>query len=96
MEFLSLVNPSNGTIISVSTQPSGLQLQNSSFFQRPEKPQLPFLVRLYLNTMDSIRKARAWRWGVTYDYLSLASNAEDLDVLRDYFDAGKLAPSTLR
>ena len=29
---------------------------------------------------------------MSYDYLSLASNAEDLDVLRDYIEAGKVSP----
>jgi len=92
MEFLSLMTPSTGMVISISTQPSGTQLQDSSYFQRPDSPQLPFYARLLLNGADAIRKVRARRWGVQYEYMFLESNAQDLDALSGYVEDRKLVP----
>ncbi|KAL2820281.1 chaperonin 10-like protein [Aspergillus granulosus] len=90
MEYLSLMRPKTGCIISVSTVPSGDQLQNSSLMQLPHQPVLPLPLKLALNLMDSIRKLRARRYGVSYSYMFLESNGKDLDELRDLVESGKL------
>ncbi|KAL2836987.1 chaperonin 10-like protein [Aspergillus pseudoustus] len=90
MEYLSLMRPKTGCIISVSTVPSGDQLQDSSLMQLPHHPVLPLPIKLSLNLMDSIRKFRARRYGVSYSYMFLESSGSDLDELRDYVETGKL------
>ncbi|EFE32719.1 zinc alcohol dehydrogenase, putative [Trichophyton benhamiae CBS 112371] len=90
MEYLSLMRPKTGHIISVSTAPSGDQLQASSLMQLPHRPALPIPIKLALNAMDSIRKFRARRYGVTYSYMFLESSCKDLEELRDLVESGKL------
>ncbi|KAL4769255.1 chaperonin 10-like protein [Aspergillus nidulans var. acristatus] len=90
MEYLSLMRPKTGCIISVSTVPSGDQLQASSLMQLPHRPVLPLPIKLALNVMDSVRKFRARRYGVTYSYMFLESSGKDLDELRDLVESGKL------
>lgn len=90
MEYLSLMRPKTGCIISVSTVPSGDQLQASSLMQLPHRPVLPLPIKFALNLMDSIRKFRARRYGVTYSYMFLESSGKDLDELRDLVESGKL------
>ncbi|EGD99341.1 hypothetical protein TESG_06695 [Trichophyton tonsurans CBS 112818] len=90
MEYLSLMRPKTGHIISVSTAPSGDQLQASALMQLPGRPTLPMPIKLALNAMDSIRKFRARRYGVTYSYMFLESSSKDLDELRDLVESGKL------
>ncbi|KAK5064350.1 hypothetical protein LTR84_000183 [Exophiala bonariae] len=92
MQFLSLMTPSTSTIISISTLPSGTQLQQAPIMNRPDKPQLPFVMRVALNALDSIKKLRASRWGVHYEYLFLESNGKDLASLTSYVEGGKLVP----
>lgn len=60
--------------------------------QRPDKPVIPLLGRLILDASDAVRRLRAWRWGVTYFYLFLDPNGEDLKTLAKYVEEGKLAP----
>lgn len=90
MEYLSLMRPDTGYLISVSTLPSGDQLQASSLMQLPHQPALPFPMKLALNLMDCVRKFRARRYGVTYSYMFLQSSSKDLDELRDLVESGKL------
>lgn len=90
MEYLSLMRPDTGYIISVSTLPSGDQLQDSSLMQLPHQPALPLPMKLALNLMDYVRKFRARRYGVTYSYMFLESSGKDLDELRDLVESGKL------
>jgi hypothetical protein len=92
MQFLSLVVPHTGSIVSISTTPSAATLQNSSVLQRPGSPQIPLVARLFLDLMDGIRKLRAYRWSVAYSYLFLNPNGKDLDFLRDCVEEGKLVP----
>lgn len=89
MPYLSLMRPNTSCIISVSTTPSGDQLQASSLMQLPY-PVLPLPMRLALNLMDNVRKLRAWRYGVTYSYMFLESSGKDLDQLRELVESGKL------
>ncbi|KAI9924847.1 hypothetical protein MW887_006704 [Aspergillus wentii] len=89
MDYLCLMRQT-GYIISVSTMPSGDQLQSSSLMDLPSKPTLPIAAKFGLNTMDCVRKLRARRYGVTYSYMFLESSGEDLDKLRGYVEEGKL------
>lgn len=90
MEFLSLMVPSTSAIISIATQPSGTTLQNSSVMKRADNPRLPWFVYLALNVGDAIRKLRARRWNVQYEYLFLNPNAADLESLSRSVESGKL------
>lgn len=90
MPYLSLMKPSTGTIVSISTTPSGTQLQNASFFQRPSNPTLPWYAKAFLDGTDYVRKLRAWRWGVKYTYMFLESDAKELDALREVVERGAL------
>jgi NADPH:quinone reductase-like Zn-dependent oxidoreductase len=42
--------------------------------------------------MDTVRRLRAWRWGVTYMYWFLQPNGDDLRTLAGYVEQGKLKP----
>lgn len=90
MDYLSLMRPKTGCIISVSTLPSGDQLQDSSLMQLPHQPILPLPMKLALNLMDCVRNFRARRYGVTYSYMFLESSGKDLDELRGLVESGKL------
>ncbi|KAG6004675.1 hypothetical protein E4U21_000830 [Claviceps maximensis] len=85
MDFLSRMVPETGLIISISTTPSGTQMQSSS-----DLGQVPFVVSTVLDTLDSVRKWRARRWKVQYEYLFLEPNGQDLDELRAHVDDGKV------
>ena len=90
MDFLSLMVKSTGSIVSISTTPSGATLQGSSVMRRPDNPRLPLAGRLFLDGMVTVRKLRAWRWGVNYQYLFLEPSGDDLDKIRDFIEEGKL------
>ena len=92
MQFLSLMVPRTSLVISISTQPSGLQLQQADFMDRPDRPRLSWWARGFLDTTDAVRKLRAWRWSVEYSYLFLAASGEDLETIRDYVESAKLVP----
>lgn len=92
MEFLSLVVPKSGLVVSISTKPSATTLQASSVMQRPDNPQIPWYARLFLNAEDSVRQLRASRWNVKYMYWFLQPNGQDLAELTKYVDEGKLVP----
>lgn len=84
------MRPGSGCIISISTAPSGTQLQNSAVMRLPHHPTVPLVPRLALDMMDSIRKLRARRYGVSYSYMFLEPSGEDLDTLRGYVEEGRL------
>jgi hypothetical protein len=86
MDYLCLLRPKTGTVISIATAPSGDQLQSSSVMRLPSKPTLPAYVRIPLNIIDWIRKWRASRWKVTYAYLFVDPIGKDLDTLREWID----------
>lgn len=92
MQFLSLMVPSTGTIVSISTTPSAATLQASSVMRRPDNPRIPLIGRVFLDAADAVRRLRAWRWGVTYLYWFLEPNKEDLETLAGYAEEGKLVP----
>ncbi|RHZ70325.1 hypothetical protein CDV55_107699 [Aspergillus turcosus] len=86
MEYLCLMRPKTSWIVSIATAPSGNQLLD--FLERGTS--VPIYVKLGLNLMDSIRKMRARRYGVSYTYMFLHENGKDLDALREYVEDGKL------
>ncbi|KAJ9298196.1 hypothetical protein DTO271G3_3801 [Paecilomyces variotii] len=90
MEYLCLMRSGSGCIISISTAPSGTQLQNSAVMRLPHHLTVPLVPRLALDMMDSIRKLRAKRYGVSYSYMFLEPSGEDLDTLRGYVEEGRL------
>lgn len=58
--------------------------------KRPDNPRVPFLFRTALDIGDAVRRLRAWRWGVAYEYFFLQPNGEDLEELARYVGEGKL------
>lgn len=90
MEYLCLMKPQSGRIVSVATMPSGDQLQDSSILDVPNKPKMPAVFRMGLNALDCVRKLRARRYGVEYSYMFLESSGQDLDELRGYVEEGRL------
>ncbi|KAJ5680552.1 hypothetical protein N7536_011691 [Penicillium majusculum] len=90
MEYLCLMKPKSGRIVSVATMPSGNQLQESSMNDLPNKQNIPIALRMALNTFDCVRKLRAWRYGVEYSYMFLESTGQDLDELRNHVEEHRL------
>ncbi|KAL2785764.1 chaperonin 10-like protein [Aspergillus keveii] len=89
MEYLCLMRKGSGCIISISTTPSGSQLQDSGVMRLPHRPRVPLVPKLALNLMDSVRRFRASRYGVSYSYMFLEPSGEDLDKLRGLRRRGK-------
>ncbi|KAG6026147.1 hypothetical protein E4U41_001341, partial [Claviceps citrina] len=87
MDFLSRMVPETGLIISISTTPSGSQMQSAA-----DLGTLPFVVSAGLDALDWVRKWRARRWKVHYEYLFMDPSGEDLDELREHVDGGKVKP----
>lgn len=92
MQYLSLMVPKTSSVISISSLPSGTQLQNSGLMKRPDNPQLPWLPKMILNLLDGIRKLRARRWGVSYEYMFLHPRGIELEDLPSFVDSGLLKP----
>lgn len=92
MQFLSLMTPATSLIVSISTTPSGAQLQASNVMRRPDNPRVPWGMRVALDAVDGVRRLRAWRWGVGYEYMFLEANAGDLGEVAGFVDRGGLVP----
>ena len=90
MDYLSLLRPQTGMVISIATTPSGDQIQASSALRLPSKPTIPGFLRILLNLVDGVRKWRASRWNVTYAYWFLDPIGADLDFLREWIDKGSI------
>jgi NADPH:quinone reductase-like Zn-dependent oxidoreductase len=90
MDYLSLLRPETGMVISIATAPSGDDFQSSSVMRLPSKPKVPFVIYFLLNFIDMVRKWRASRWKVTYSFLFLDANGKDLDTLREWIDKGNV------
>ncbi|KAJ5654079.1 hypothetical protein N7490_001082 [Penicillium lividum] len=90
MQYLCLMKPKSSRIVSVSTTPSATVLQNSSLMRLAHNPTIPPYVRPALDIMDYIRRFRAGRYGVEYEYMILESSGKDLDELRGYVEDGRL------
>ncbi|KAJ9315853.1 hypothetical protein DTO271D3_3831 [Paecilomyces variotii] len=67
-----------------------LCLMRPGIMRLPHHPTVPLVPRLALDMMDSIRKLRARRYGVSYSYMFLEPSGEDLDILRGYVEEGRL------
>ncbi|OKL64467.1 hypothetical protein UA08_00997 [Talaromyces atroroseus] len=81
MDYLSLIRPQTGYMISISTTPSGDQ------FVKDGNLEVPFVFRKLLNFADSARTWRASRWGVTYKYVLMRPNGRDLEQLKDQWSS---------
>ncbi|KID89350.1 Alcohol dehydrogenase superfamily, zinc-type [Metarhizium guizhouense ARSEF 977] len=92
MEFLSRMVPGTGLVVSISTTPSGKQMQDAAVTRSSDSGKIPFVASTVLNTLDSLRKWRAKRWRVSYEYMFLDPSGADLDALREHVAAGKLKP----
>lgn len=92
MSLLPLMTSSDSLIVSIATQPSGTQLQQSSVMKRLDNPQLPWFGHLALNAIDKYRKTRANGWSVVYEYMFLDPNAKDLGILARYVEQGDVSP----
>ncbi|KAJ5819751.1 alcohol dehydrogenase [Penicillium riverlandense] len=90
MEYLCLMRQESSRIVSVSTLPSGNQLQSSPLMNLPHRPIIPFPFRMGLNLLDQIRKFRARRYKTEYSYMFLESTGKDLDEMRQYVEDGRL------
>jgi hypothetical protein len=90
MDYLSLLRPGTGTVISIATTPSGDDFQTSSVLRLPSKPKLPVFIYFFLNFMDGIRKWRASRWKVTYSFMFIDPIGKDLETLREWIDKGSV------
>lgn len=90
MEYLCLMRPGSSRIVSVSTLPSGNQLQASPLLRLPHNPIMPFPFRMGLNMLDLIRKCRARRYSTEYSYMFLESSGKDLEELKGYVEDGRL------
>ncbi|KAF3388440.1 2-methylene-furan-3-one reductase [Penicillium rolfsii] len=90
MELLCLMRPGSSRIVSVSTLPSGNQLQDSPLLELAHRPTVPFAFRMGLNLLDQIQKFRARRYKTEYSYLFLESTGKDLDELKQYIEDGRL------
>ena len=94
MDYLSLMRPDTGTIVTISILTSGDTLQNSSMMRLSPDPAdktgVPFPLRFALNVMNRIRVVRASRWKVNYFSIFLEPNAKDLDLVRGWFEERKL------
>ncbi|KAL3467175.1 chaperonin 10-like protein [Aspergillus heterothallicus] len=90
MPYLCLMRPQTGHIVSISTSPSGTQLQNSGVMRLPHRPTIPLIPRMVLNGMDAVRRLRAWRYGVRYEYMFLEPSGGDLEVLGKVLEEGRV------
>lgn len=60
--------------------------------RRPDHPKAPWAIRTFLDLSDSIRRYRARRYGVGYEYMILDPNAKDLDTIAGFVEERKLLP----
>lgn len=90
MKVLSLVTPTTGTIVSISTSPSGETLDSVVFEMQGKR--IPTIVRWILDAQDAVSRLRARRWGVAYEYLFLNPNGKDLEFLGQAVEDGQLVP----
>ncbi|KAF2446039.1 GroES-like protein [Karstenula rhodostoma CBS 690.94] len=92
MTFLPLMVTSTSLIVSVATQPSGTQLQESDILHRADKPKSPCFICLGLNMVDSGRRFYAKQSNVEYSYLFMEFSGKDLDEVRAHVEDGHLRP----
>lgn len=86
MDCLSLMRPKTGVIISIATTPSGDQVAESLGMP------IGFPFRQILNLVDSVRTWRANRWNVTYKYILMHPDGQELEQLKEHIEQEKLRP----
>lgn len=86
MDYLSLIRPKTGYMVSISTIPRGDDFADLGSLK------ITFLARKLLNLADNVNKWRASRWDVKYKYLVMQPSGKDLEQLREYVESGKLRP----
>lgn len=84
MPYLCLLRPKTGIVISISLTPSGDQLAASG------EVAVPFILRIFLNSVDAFNRWRASRQGLTYRYLFMDPNGKDLEEIKESIEQGKL------
>lgn len=94
MQYLPLLNPKTGAVVTFSILPSGETLQNASMMRLTpdgrDKARVPMPIRLVLNVLDWVRRMHAACYGVGYTAFFLDANGEDLESIRQWFDEGRL------
>lgn len=83
--FISLLKPKTGVVISIAGIPSGAAISQ-------QLPELPFYLRYLVELGYRFFKWRAGRWSVAYDCIMMDITPEDLDRLRSWIDEGKVRP----
>jgi len=85
LDYIPMVKPETGTIISIATTPSGDVMKGSL-------PSTPFYMVWLLNFLTRKYYNAAKKADVNYEFLFLAPNGEDLSVLSKWAEEGKLVP----
>lgn len=92
LNYLPLMTPESGTIITIAILTSGDVLANSSLMRLnadgTQKATVPFPVRCALNVLDRVRVLRAARWQVKYESIFLEPNGADLELLKGWVEEG--------
>lgn len=92
-EFLPLMVPKTSFIVSISTMPSGTTMQNSQSMQlHPDKPTVPFAIKLFLNGADAFLRFKAKRYDTEYKYIFMDPNGKDLTDIKSWVEEGKIKP----
>ena len=92
-EFLPLMVPKTSFIVSISTMPSGTTMQNSQSMQlHPDKPTVPFAIKLFLNGADALLRFKAKRYDTEYKYIFMDPNGKDLADIKGWVEEGKIKP----
>lgn len=82
LSSLSLVKR-GGVIVSISLLPNGTEFNKIH-------PGVPFWLRCIMNAFDWVVKAWTKRMGIYYQYLAVPSGTEELDLLTEFIEEGKL------
>jgi NADPH:quinone reductase-like Zn-dependent oxidoreductase len=81
--YLEVMKPNTGLVYSVSTAPSGKILAQVI-------PGAPKWAQVFMNFVDRVLTWRAWRWGVTYEYLFIDPQPEELEQGSKWVTEGKI------
>jgi NADPH:quinone reductase-like Zn-dependent oxidoreductase len=87
LPYLPLLKKGTGTVVSISTLPSGSQAKEAF-------PETPWMVAKVMDLLDCWRRWRAHRWGVTYRYFAPNPElfAKDLGRFVGWVLEGKVIP----
>ena len=85
ISYVSVMRPETGLIISISTVPSGDQIQEAM-------GPLPFWLKYMLNGADNYYRFRVGRWNIKYENHTMQTNSVDLERVSKWIDEKKLLP----